>query len=157
LTKNETVGKNGMASELTLEHFALSVASLERSIAFYRDMLGLALLRIIEIPPQHRLGEVVGLSGGAARIAHLQSGSTILELLEYVRPRGRPIPSERTQADNGFTHLGLTSEDIHADYERLTGKGVIFYSKQLEYRPKIWVAYFYGPDGESCELRQSTE
>ena len=27
-------------------------------------------------------------------------------------------------------------------------------SVPIEYRPGVWNAYFYGPDGETCELRQ---
>jgi len=64
---------------------------------------------------------------------------------------------DRTQADHGFTHVGFTSKDIHADYARLKGRGVVFYNKPIEYRPGVWNAYFYGPDGETCEIRQSTE
>jgi len=143
--------------KLTLEHPALSVASLERSIAFYRDVIGLELVRVIEVPEQHRLGEVVNIPGCAARIAHLRGGSALLELLEYVTPGGRPIAADRTQADHGFSHIGFTSNDIHGDYGRLTREGVVFYNTPIEYRPRIWVAYFYGPDGETCELRQSLE
>jgi catechol 2,3-dioxygenase-like lactoylglutathione lyase family enzyme len=142
---------------LALEHPALSVASLERSIAFYRDVLGLELLRIIEVPDRPRLGEVVNIPGCAARIAHLQSGPVILELLEYVTPRGRPVARERTQADLGFTHIGFASTDIHADYARLRRMGVAFYNEPIEYRPGVWNAYFYGPDRETCEMRQSLE
>ncbi|HUJ76646.1 MAG TPA: VOC family protein, partial [bacterium] len=102
-----------------LEHVALSVASLERSLSFYRDVLGFTLARVIESPPSMRLGDVVGLPGCAARIAHLTLGSTMLELFEYVDPRGAPIPAHRTQADNGFIHIGLRSTDTRADWARL--------------------------------------
>jgi len=27
----------------------------------------------------------------------------------------------------------------------------------VEFRPDVWVAYFYGPDGEVCEIRQKPE
>jgi catechol 2,3-dioxygenase-like lactoylglutathione lyase family enzyme len=154
---NIVAGIIKVSVKLKFDHIALSVANLDRSISFYRDLMGFDLVRIIEISPGTRLGEVVGIPGSAARIAHLQSGSAILELLEYVKPRGKAVQPDRTQADNGFTHLGFSSQDIHADYERLISKGVVFYNKPIEYRPKIWVAYFYGPDGESCELRQSME
>jgi catechol 2,3-dioxygenase-like lactoylglutathione lyase family enzyme len=146
-----------MPDNLALEHPALSVASLERSIAFYRDVLGLELQRIIEVPDRPRLGEVVNIPGCAARIAHLQSGPVILELLEYIAPRGRPVPPDRTQADLGFTHIGFASKDIHADYARLRRMGVVFYNEPIEYRPGVWNAYFFGPDGETCEMRQSLQ
>ncbi len=137
---------------IELEHTGLSVSSLERSISFYRDMLGFQLSRIIECPPDIRLGEVVGLPGCDARIAIMTLGDKTIELFEYFDPRGRPIPQERTQSDIGFSHLGFVSADIHADYDRLKSGGVAFYNEPLEYRPGVWVAYFYGPDGETCEI-----
>lgn len=138
-----------------LEHAGLSVANLERSIAFYRDVLGFTLVRIVESPPAMRLGDVVGLPGAAARIAHLTLGGTMLEIFEYQDPRGRPIPPERTQADQGFIHIGLRSSDTRADHACLAARGVRFIHDPIEYRPGVWIAYFRGPDGEVCELRQS--
>jgi hypothetical protein len=35
--------------------------------------------------------------------------------------------------------------------------GVVFYNEPIEYRPGVWNAYFYGPDGETCEMRQSVQ
>ena len=67
-------------------------------------------------------------------------------------PRGKPISPDRTQADNGLTHLGFASNDINADYERLKERGVKFYNKPIQYRPNVWNVYFYGPDGETGEL-----
>ncbi len=55
-----------------LDHAALSVADLDRSVRFYRDLLGFTVERIIESPPEMRLGEVVALPGCSARIAHLR-------------------------------------------------------------------------------------
>ena len=140
-----------------LEHVGLSVSDLDRSIAFYRDVIGFTVLRVIDSPPAMRLGEVVGLPGASARIAHMGTGKAMLELFEYRDPRGRPIPVDRTQADNGFIHVGITSTDTRADWERLRKAGVSFISAPVEYRPGVWIAYFRGPDGEVCELRQAPE
>ena len=140
--------------KLDFEHVALSVADLKRSIAFYRDLLGLEVFETIDCPPGQALGEVVGIPGCSARIAKLKSGRMILELFEYLDPCGKPIPSDRTQADNGLTHLGFLSKNIHEDYRKLKACGVRFYSELIEYRPHVWNVYFYGPDGETCEIRQ---
>ncbi len=138
-----------------LEHIGLSVSNLERSIAFYRDILGLELVRILECPPGMRLGEIVGIPGCSARIAHLQSEGGMLELFEYQEPRGKEIPSERTQADHGLNHIGFKSVDVRGDYERMKKLGISFLGEPVEFRPNVWVVYFYGPDGEVCELRQT--
>ena len=140
-----------------LEHVALSVADLERSITFYRDLLGFTVARVIECPPAMRLGDVVGLPGCSARIAHMTLGAAMLELFEYQDPRGAPIPAARTQADNGFIHVGLRSTDTRADAARLRRAGVRFIGDPMEFRPGVWIVYFRGPDGEVCELRESKE
>jgi catechol 2,3-dioxygenase-like lactoylglutathione lyase family enzyme len=138
-----------------LEHAALSVANLDRSLAFYRDILGFQLIRIIEPRADAMLGTIVGLPGAQARIAHLGFGDNMIELFEYVVPRGKPAPKERTQADHGFSHIGFRSDDVRADYRKLKGQGVEFLDEPVEFRPGVWVVYFRGPDGEVGELRQT--
>ncbi len=138
-----------------LEHVAISVSDLDRSIAFYRDMMKLEVVRIIECPPAMRLGDVAGMPGCRARIAHLQSGQIMLELFEYQEPRGQKIPEDHKQADLGLVHIGFTSTDARADYARLKKLGIEFFSEPIEFRPGVWIFYFYGPDGEVCELRQT--
>jgi len=137
-----------------LEHTALSVSSLERSLTFYRDILGFRVERILEPAPERDLGRINGLPGCSARIAHLTLGPCMLELFEYLEPRGKPIPEKKTQADLGFLHMGLTSTDVNGDYQRLKASGVEFYGEPVEFRPGVWVVYFRGPDGETAELRQ---
>jgi len=138
-----------------LEHAALSVTDLDRSIAFYRDILGFELIRIIEPRDDAMLGTIAALPGARARIAHLQLGGNMLELFEYARPRGGALPSDRPQSDIGWIHVGLRSDDVPADCRRLREKGVAFLSDPVEFRPGVWVVYFRGPDGEVCELRQT--
>jgi glyoxylase I family protein len=139
-----------------LEHVALSVSNLERSIDFYRDLLGLKLTRIIECGEDSRLDEVAGIPGCLARIAHLVSEKGMLELFEYTRPRGEPVPGgRRRQADLGHIHAGFTSDDVRGEYARMRARGVEFLSEPVEFRPGVWIVYFYGPDGEVGELRQS--
>jgi catechol 2,3-dioxygenase-like lactoylglutathione lyase family enzyme len=78
----------------------------------------------------------------------------MLELFEYTSPRGVSISPDRKQADQGFIHVGFTTDRLHDDYNRLLEQGVRFFGEPVEFRPNVWVVYFYGPDGEVCELRQ---
>lgn len=138
-----------------LEHAALSVSNLDRSLGFYCDTLGMSLVRIIEPGQAGDLGRVVGIEGAKARIAHLRMGDFMLELFEYREPVGRPMPHDRTQADIGFAHVGFRSTDVLRDSRRLRAAGVEFLGEPVEFRPGVWVVYFRGPDGEVCELRQT--
>ncbi len=138
-----------------LEHAALSVHDLERSIAFYRDVIGFEVQRILEPDPALPLEKVIALQRARARIAHLWLGGVMLELFQYIQPQGRPIREDFTQADHGYTHIALASTDARADYEYLRSKGVEFYSEPMEFRPGVWICFFRGPDGETVEIRQA--
>jgi catechol 2,3-dioxygenase-like lactoylglutathione lyase family enzyme len=138
-----------------LEHVGLSVADLERSIGFYCKHLNCEVIRIIEANQEHKLGKVVGLNGCSARIAHLKAGENMLELFEYIVPQGEKIPKDHKQADLGFIHAGFTSTNVRSDYLQMKENGVRFVSDPVEFRPDVWVCYFYGPDGEVCEIRES--
>lgn len=139
-----------------LEHVGLSVSNLERSIAFYQNLFEMRLTRTIECDEDSRLGEVVAMPGCLARIAHLESEKGMLELFEYTHPRGEPVPrGRRSQADLGHIHTGFSCDDVRTEYARLKALGVEFLSEPVEFRPGVWIVYFYGPDGEVGELRQS--
>ena len=137
-----------------LEHVGLGVVDLDRSVAFYRDVLGFSVRRILEPRDDSRLGLVTGMPGARARIAHLVMGSNMLELFQYVEPAATSFTRDRTQADKGFIHMGMRSDDMRGDYDRLRARGVEFLSEPVEFRPGVWVVYFRGPDGEVIELRQ---
>ena len=138
-----------------IEHVGLSVSNLERSIAFYRDIMGMEVVRVIEPDPTFPLDKIVGVPGAKARIAHMNSDQAMLELFEYQSPDGHPLPQDHTQADIGFIHAGFTSTDTRADYKRMREKGVQFLGEPIEAIPCVWVVYFKGPDGEVCEIRQT--
>ena len=138
-----------------IEHVALSVSDLERSIEFYCKNLNCEVIRIIEAGTNPLLGKVVGMPDCIARIAHLKSGSNMLELFQYMEPQGKKIPFDQRQADNGFIHAGFRSSDVRQDYLKMKSQGVRFISEPVEFRKDVWICYFKGPDNEVCEIRQS--
>ncbi|MCF6284884.1 MAG: VOC family protein [Candidatus Hydrogenedentes bacterium] len=138
---------------LKLEHVALSVSDMERSLGFYCGVLGFEIIRRIEAAPGEKLGTITAMPGCRAHIVHLMSGDFMFELFQYVEPEGNAISRDRNQADLGYNHIGFRSIDIHADYQQLKDRGVDFLSEPVEFRPGAWVVYFHGPDGEVCELR----
>ncbi|NBF00436.1 VOC family protein, partial [Nonomuraea sp. K271] len=77
-------------------HFSFTVADLDRSVAFYRDLLGFALVHRQEQDNAYTR-RLVGHPDAVLRVAQLAVpgqprglSTHDLELVEYVRPRGRP-------------------------------------------------------------------
>ncbi|HJP14932.1 MAG: VOC family protein [Nitrospinota bacterium] len=136
-----------------VHHSTIGVSDLECSLAFYRDLLGLRKVRVWE-EADAQLDLIVGLEDARLRIAHLDTGAGVVELIEYAHPKGRPISPEFRQCDIGPTHLAFLVEDIEALHDKLRGAGVRFSSPPQE-RPNGWKAtYFFDPDGTTLELLQ---
>jgi catechol 2,3-dioxygenase-like lactoylglutathione lyase family enzyme len=98
---------------LGIDHTAIAVSDTERSLAFYRDLLGLKIAGESENygPEQERLNAVFG---ARLRITALRAASGPgVELLEYIAPRdGRPSPSDLRANDIAFWQTTLAVPDV---------------------------------------------
>jgi hypothetical protein len=86
---------------------------------------------------------------------HLPDG-LVLELIEYRSPSGQRVDMETYNVGNA--HLCLTTDDIHADVDRLRGVALLRSERAVEitwgpYRGGHAV-YLRDPDGISIELLQ---
>lgn len=139
-----------------LDHVSITCGDLDRSLAFYVDLLG--------FEPRARgeaqAGEfdITGVADATVRWADLQlPHGQVIELIEYVEPRGtasRPEPN-----DPGATHISLRVPDAGAIHERLRDAGVTIRSDPTTVEaPGAWhgVRAFYAsdPDGVTVELIQ---
>ena len=75
----------------SLAHTAISVADMERSLNFYRDLLGLKVVMDVETDSP-KLGVIVGLQGAKTRIVMLEIDNQKIELFQYQTPKGVPMP-----------------------------------------------------------------
>jgi catechol 2,3-dioxygenase-like lactoylglutathione lyase family enzyme len=139
-----------------LEHVGLGVSDMERSLAFYRDTLGMQVIRDLNISDD-RIGRVVGIPGATCRIVHLKLGPAMLELFQYTHPAGADIARTARQCDRGLIHIGFKVTDFHQQVEKLKAGNIPFLGEPVEFRPNVWILYFRGPDGEVCEFRQVPE
>jgi enamine deaminase RidA (YjgF/YER057c/UK114 family)/catechol 2,3-dioxygenase-like lactoylglutathione lyase family enzyme len=105
-----------------LMHTSLTVASLERSIPFYRDVLGMDLVYEQEKTGGY-LAEIVGLPDAHVRMAQLSfSGDPHrVELFEYVGLDGQAEPGKPW--DRGISHLCLGVADIDAVLQAVRSAG----------------------------------
>jgi lactoylglutathione lyase len=141
-----------------IHHTGLHVRDIERSITFYRDLIGLELLARRESRADY-VADVVGYPGAVLQMAWLRhpGGGPILELLQYVEPSGTPV--DTATPNPGTAHVCFYVPDIDATYERLKAAGVRFKSQ----RPVAitqginkggQAIYFTDPDTITLELIQ---
>lgn len=138
-----------------IDHVGITVRELERSLAFYRDLLG---LRVIEISGAQDVGQIVGIPGARVKIADLDAGDgRVLELLEYVAGRGDDVPQRPNAA--GCPHVALQVRDLPAVLERLARAGhdpdgaPITITGAIAFEGAT-VVYLRDPDGAVIELVQ---
>lgn len=141
---------------LSVYHAALSVSDLDKSVAFYRDVLGLTLtIGPTEVSGGKKLSEGVGVPKARLRQAVLSADEGMVELIEYVHP---PRPSDQPPPQNtlGAIHIAFRVENAEEKMEELKGKGVVFLTpiNIIEDGPlKGWKwVYFKDPDGITLEL-----
>lgn len=140
-----------------LHHTAICVRDIRRSLAFYRDLLGLKVLREVELSDK-RLDQVVGLPGARFKVAILQveNSQERLELMQYLSPPGRPLPAEFRQCDIGVTHVCFIVTGIERLYQDWVARGVRFNSPVQTMDPTeagtAKIVYLQDPDGITLEL-----
>jgi catechol 2,3-dioxygenase-like lactoylglutathione lyase family enzyme len=138
----------------SLGHVGLGVSNLERSLKFYRDVMGMEVLMKLNITDD-RIARVIGIPAAQCRIVHLKLGDGILELFEYSNPIGINRAKDMRQCDYGLIHLGFEINEFHKHVEQFKEIGLQFLGEPVEFRPGVWVVYLRGPDGEVIELRQN--
>lgn len=111
-------------------HTSFTVANLEKSLMFFRDLLGLEVLFTREISDGY-FGRIVGLPGCRVKAALLRiaGSSHHIELFEYVTPTGK-APGDIRPCDPGSCHLSFLVDDLPSLYERLKDK-VAFVSEPV--------------------------
>jgi catechol 2,3-dioxygenase-like lactoylglutathione lyase family enzyme len=143
---------------LGIDHTAIVVADTERSLGFYRDLLGLAVAGTSQNwgPEQAHLNHV---PGAHLRITSLRAAAGPgIELLEYLAPRdGRPAPGDRAANDLAHWQTDLTTEDPAAAVRRLAAGRATFVSPATVAFPDAALGFRVGtmlrdPDGHALRV-----
>lgn len=138
-----------------LDHISVTVSDMERSLAFYRDLLG---MKEVE---RHRLeGETISKMAGkpgvvmqVVRLAAPETPGVLLDLQQYMAPEGKI--SNAQLGDVGHAHFCFGVPDLPAAYEELQAKGVEFVSEPVSFDlgwAELDVVFFKDPDGFILEL-----
>ncbi len=138
-------------------HVGFTVSDIERSIAFYRDVLGMTLYTRQQGTAAY-LAAVTGFEGVRLEVALLRTpdGSGMLELLQYVSHPAAPTDRATNRPGNG--HLCFKVSDIHAACAELRRRDVRLISEPVEItagvHKGVYGVYLRDPDGFTIELFQ---
>jgi glyoxylase I family protein len=141
---------------ITADHTGITVSNLERSLAFWRDVLGFELSH-----HAHHTGglasEVTGVPGAEISLAVLKGYGHKIELLEYLAPPDRKHVELRP-CDVGSVHVALIVDDLDAVLQKIAASGWKAAGKPqtLQSGPNAGkpVIYVRGPDGTTIEFMQ---
>ena len=141
---------------LRLTHIGVCVSDWERSLHFYRDVLGFRYLSELQVggAPSSTLLQLAQVS---LRAIYLERDGTRIELLHYAVPghegQGQPRPMNQL----GLTHLSLRVDDLAATVDELQKAGVNVIEKTRIDLPDFQAAAVFvtDPDGTLIELVQA--
>ena len=142
---------------LAADHTGITVSNLERSLAFWRDVLGFELSH-----GAHQRGEmaeqITGVKGAELKLAVLKTPSGHkIELLEYLSPPDRKNV-HLGPSDVGHVHVALIIDNLEAVLKRIAASGWNAAGKPqtLTKGPNSGkrVVYVRDPDGTTIEFME---
>ncbi len=143
-------------------HVSLTVSDIERSIAWYTEVLGLELVSRQRNDNAYTRA-IVGMPDALLEVAFLAlprrtpgAPGIAFELIEYVRPRGQ-APALTTNLP-GVAHLAFEVDDVDAALARLAAAGTHPVNPAVEVDRGVnrgmRACYLRDPDGFTLELMQ---
>jgi glyoxylase I family protein len=142
---------------IAADHTGITVSNLERSLKFWRDVLGFEFSH-----SAHQTGErpeqITGVKGADVKLAVLKTPSGHkIELLEYFAPEDRKRVDLRP-CDVGHVHVALIVDDLDAVLEKIAASGwkAAGEPQSLTSGPNAGkrVIYVRDPDGTTIEFME---
>jgi len=143
-------------SFLRLTHIGICVSDWERSLRFYRDVLGFEYISELQVAGEPT-NTLLQLDGVELRAIYLERDGTRIELLHYASPGHRGDGSSRPMNQLGLTHLSLRVDNLAATLADLERAGVEVLEQTRIDIPAFEAAAIFiaDPDGTLIELLQS--
>jgi len=144
-----------MVPLLRLTHIGICVSDIERSLRYYRDLLGFEYEHELSVEGEPS-DTLLRLRGVNLRAVYLVRDGVRIELLCFASP---PAPAARTRPMNehGLTHLSFRVADLDATLDALRTAGERVLEQTVIRFPEFQSAagMVVDPDGQLIELVQA--
>ena len=137
---------------------AITVEDMDRSVDFYTHVLTFEKISDTEVAGDE-VEHLFGVFGSRVRIVTLKLGSESIELLQFLAPKGRPIPVDSRSNDVWFQHIAIIVSDMDRAYHVLRQNHVEHASSGPQRLPDwnknaagIRAFYFKDPDEHPIEI-----
>ncbi len=131
-------------------HICISVSDAERSLAFYRDALGLRVIFDVALDGPG-MESATGEAGASGRMVGLKvpgAGGVTLELLEFAHARGAETPGRPSY---GYTNVSLSVDDLDVAYAQLEAAGAKLLQRPFDVGG-VRMFFAADPDGTAVEI-----
>lgn len=144
------------ASVTAVGHTGITVSDMNKSVHFYRDILGFECSVPVHVGGD-AVGEFTGVSGAQIDLVFVRAPGHMIELLHYSKPEKRET-SRLRPCDNGILHFCFKVLDIDAMVAamRTAGFEIIGRIQDVTEGPNAGARAVYtrDPDGVHIELIQ---
>jgi glyoxylase I family protein len=142
---------------IAADHTGITVSNLERSLAFWRDILGLELSHTA-YQTGDMAREITGVTGAEIKLAVLKApGGHKIELLEYLAPVDRKH-GDLQPCDVGHVHVALLVDNLEAILQKIASSAwkTAGEPQVLKTGPNAGkrVVYVRDPDGTTIEFME---
>jgi glyoxylase I family protein len=134
-----------------IRHIGITVEDMEKSLGFYRDLLGFVITRDMK-----ESGECIdnfsGIKNILVRTVKMKDADdNLIELLQYY---SHPEKAQRQPIITiGCSHFAITVEDLDGLYAKLKSKGILFNAPpQFSPDGKVKLTFCKDPDGVLIEM-----
>jgi catechol 2,3-dioxygenase-like lactoylglutathione lyase family enzyme len=135
-----------------LTHIGICVSELERSVIFYRDVLGFE--EVSRLQMQGAVTErLLDIAGGELQAVYLKNCGTVIELLYYPAAGHIAVDVPRPMNRLGLTHISLTVADPDAVAQAIAQSGgTILEQTRFAHEGVTKALFVTDPDGMRIEL-----
>jgi lactoylglutathione lyase len=147
--------QRGIVSPKQFWHMGVTVSDLERSLTFYRDVVGMELVSGPTRGEGAGPAQLMQNEGMIVNVAWLRHGAFLFQILQYLEKGGSVLDLHHNNV--GSPHLSFVVDDVDAMWTMVQARGDVVVASPLTDMGRARSFYVEDPDGLPVEFWQWNE